>query len=68
MSWPGSQALAVHLVPEGQRKGWRGRDCPQLAPSAALQWRRLFRAPVGCPLTQPPSLREPGWSHFLARH
>lgn len=27
-----------------------------LAPSAALQWGRLFGAPVGHPLTQPTSL------------
>ena len=40
-----------------QRKGLERQGLSSaLAPSAALQWGRLFGAPVGHPLTQPSSL------------
>lgn len=57
MSLASSELWQFTSYLKSKRKGLERQGLSSaLAPSAALQWRRLSGAPAGHPLTQPPSL------------
>ena len=57
MSLASSELWQFTSYLKSKRKGLERQGLSSaLAPSAALQWGRLFGAPVGHPLTQPSSL------------